>query len=119
MQFAPNDRGHLGAVFAWGGGTGTTNRFPGTGALVEDDYGRTHSYWLPGISNACTSTGGLFRWGDYLTVRPYHPADRVWVGTGFRNVGGGPCVAGGFSEPRNVVFGRGRDTAAYTRWNTK
>lgn len=113
MSWAPNDRGHLGGTFAYGGGTSTAF-FPGTGMLAIDDFGTTIKY-IAGISNACASSGITARWGDYLTIRPYHPADLVWIATAMRNVNGGPC-GGGWSEVKNFVFGRERDSQSYHRW---
>lgn len=113
MSWAPNRRGNLGGTFAFGGGTATPF-YPGTGMVVIDDFGTTFKY-INGISNACANNGITARWGDYLTTRPYHPADLVWIATAMRNVNGGPC-GGGYSEVKNFVFGRERDSQAYHRW---
>lgn len=113
MTWSHNARGHIAATFALGGGT-SSNIYPGTGLYVQDDFGPIFSY-QGGASNACTS-GGLYRWGDYLTVRPYYPAGIVWIATAMRNVAGGPCTAGGYSEVRNIIFGRERDANSYHRW---
>ena len=113
MSWAPNGRGNLGATFAFGGGNASTYWFPGSAQLILDDHGQTINY-VPGGSNACAS-GGIYRWGDYLTIRPAHPGDLAWVATGMRNINGGPC-GGGYSEIHNYVFGRERDRESYKRW---
>ncbi|HEY3248485.1 MAG TPA: hypothetical protein VGK88_09380 [bacterium] len=119
LDIAPNARGDIGYVFAWGGGTGTTHYFPGTAVGIDDQYSPsqpwTNDFVLPGVKNPCTY-GGLYRWGDYLTARPLDPAADVWVATGYtiRNVN---CPnSGWFAQPYNVVFGRERDTNSYNRW---
>jgi hypothetical protein len=115
MAWSPNARGHLAATFALGGGT-SSPIYPGTGLYVQDDYGPIFNY-AGGASNACLSgNSGFYRWGDYLTVRPFYPAGIVWIAVAMRNVAGGPCTFGGYSEVRNKIFGRERDANSYHRW---
>lgn len=123
-DMAPDNRGHIGAVFAWGGGTGTTHFFPGSAFMIDDDVSPVAFNWatvlyLSGAGNACLNTQDkLRRWGDYLTVRPWEPSRNVWLGTGFRlTANAGACnVNTPAVEVHNIVFGRGSDSASYTRW---
>ncbi len=127
MQLAPNARGHIGGVFAWGGGTSDSTFYPGAGVLIDDDYSPnqpwSYSYYLSGVGNTCqyqdTNGALLWRWGDYLTVRPLNPASDVWVGTGYAIKGANCGSTGWKAQPHNVVFGRGRDNNSYFRWDGK
>jgi hypothetical protein len=127
LQFAslsPNARGDLAMNVAWGGqAVGGTAYYPSGGVLIQDDYSPAQPWqrrdYVRGVGNACTSTGGLYRWGDYLTVRPSYPAGFVWVAAGYAIKGNHCGSAGWFSEPHNVVFGRFRDAGSYDRWRTK
>lgn len=126
LSLSPNNDSAIGGTFAWGGGTGTTNYYPGGGLLLNDDYttdvGNTWtngiSYFLYGAGNPCTSSG-LYRWGDYLTVRPFYPAGYAFIAANFAIKGANCGSAGSFSEPHNVVFGRGRDAPEYDRWKNQ
>jgi hypothetical protein len=116
--FSPNNNGDIGGAFSWGGGTATTHYYPGTGYLIDDDFSPSQpwalDYQIWGAGNTCTY-GGIYRWGDYLTTRPDYPAGYAWIGTGWAIKGGNCGASGAFSEPHNVVFGRGRDV--HGRWN--
>lgn len=127
LSLSPNNDGAIGGNFAYGGGTGATNYYPGGALLILDDYttdvGNTWSlglnFFLPGEGNTCKYTSGLgplYRWGDYLTVRPYYPAGYAFVAGNWAYKGGNCGSAGAFSEPHNVIFGRGRDKPEYDRW---
>ena len=119
LALAPNSRGHVGGSYSWGGGTGTTHYYPGSATLVEDDVSPnqpwTNDFWQSGAGNTCTY-GGLYRWGDYLTVRPNDAADTTWVGTGFREIRS--CgTTGSYTQPTLIFFGRTRDTGDFNRWH--
>jgi len=121
--FAPNANGDIGGAFSWGGGTsGGSDYYPGTGYLIDDDFSPNQPwsevYQIWGAGNTCTY-GGINRWGDYLTTRPDYPAGYAWIGTGWAIKGGNCGSNGAYSEPHNVVFGRGRDASDVGRWNKK
>ena len=94
--------------------------------LLNDDYttdvGNTWangiSFFLYGAGNPCTSNG-LYRWGDYLTVHPFYPAGYAFIAANFAIKGANCGSAGSYSEPHNVIFGRGRDLAEYNRWKNQ
>jgi hypothetical protein len=110
LSLAPNGMGDVGGSFAWGGGTGTDHFYPGGAVMIEDPVTPTApwdtNFFLPGAGNPCTSTGGLRRWGDYLTTRPNQPLGTQWAATNYAFQGGDCGLIGSFSEPHNVVFGR-------------
>ena len=129
MQFlsiSPNNDGSIGGTFSWGGGTGTTNYYPGGALLLNDDYttdvgnswANGISFFLNGGGNPCTSQG-FYRWGDYLTTRPYYPAGYAFIAANYAIKGANCGSAGWYSEPHNVIFGRGRDQAQYDRWKNQ
>jgi hypothetical protein len=124
-ELAPDARGHIGWVSAWGGGDPAISCcfFPGTAILINDDYAQAQPWDLNfvqfGAGNPCLNTDGLRRWGDYLSVRPYSPARYVWLATGFAMlVNAGACNAdhGNNVQVKNVVFGRERDIEAWKRF---
>ncbi len=123
LSISPNNDGAIGGSFAYGGGSGTSNYYPSGALLLNDDYTTSQgnvwtngiSYLVTGTGNACTSQG-LYRWGDYLTVRPFYPAGYAFIGTSYAIKGNNCGSAGWYSEPHNVIFGRGRDQAEYDRW---
>jgi hypothetical protein len=127
LQVGPNAHGYIGGSFAWGGGTGTTHYYPGAGVLIADDVTPTQpwssSYYLPGSGNTCQYNFGTaahpdrqWRWGDYLTVRPFYPVGNAWVATGYAIKGANCGSTGWYAEPHNVIFGRGRDAGSVYRW---
>jgi len=132
LSLTPNARGHIGGTFAWGGGTGPGNFYPGTGIFIEDDIAPaqpwSYDYYLWGQGNTCQFNDNgtlLYRWGDYLTVRPFAPASDVWAAAGYavkgadcgsRDTFGNPLWR---SEPHYVVFGRERERGSYERWKSK
>ncbi len=122
-DMAPDARGHIGEVWAWGGGTGTTHYFPGSGFTINDDLSPTQpwnfSLYLRGAGNACLNTSdNTRRWGDYLTIRPWEPSRNAWLATGFRATANlGACNTNQPAvEVHNIVFGRSGDVASYNRW---
>lgn len=106
MSMAPNNAGRVGSTFAWGGGTGTTHYYPG--AAVNNSpasaIDTSPNFYLWGAGNTCTSTGGLYRWGDYLTVRTYKANPAQWVAAGYAMTGGNCGAAGAWPQPHNVLF---------------
>jgi hypothetical protein len=121
-DMAVDARGHVGMVFAWGGGSGTSSFYPGSGIVLNDDLAQvqpwSYSFYQPGSGNPCLNAAdGYRRWGDYLTVRAWTPSKFVFIGTGFAlNANAGSCNATANVAVKNVVFGRVRDTRSYTRW---
>lgn len=123
-DLAPDARGHVGMVFAWGGGTDTSHYYPAAGVMVDDDISPAqpwaYSFLTNGAGNPCLNSDGTRRWGDYLTVRPYEPSRYGWIAATFRlTANAGSCGATAPVNVRNVVFGRERDRQAYARWSTK
>lgn len=125
-DIAPDARGHLGVVFAWGGGTGTNNYYPGVGYAVDDDLSLPNvfdtSFAVNGSGNACINSNVdlKYRWGDYLTVKPMYPARSVWVASGFYMASNCTQYSNTINSSVRVVnqvFGRTRDQwGGYTRW---
>jgi hypothetical protein len=105
MSLAPNNQGQVGSEFAWGGGTNGTRYYPG--AAVNNSSATSIStspnYYLWGSGNTCTY-GGLYRWGDYLTVRTYKPNPNLWIGGGYAMTGGNCGAAGAYPQPHNILF---------------
>lgn len=126
LSISPNNDGAIGGTFNWGGGTGTTNHYPGGGLLLLDDYTTSvGNAWTNGINlflsgggNPCTSQG-FYRWGDFLTARPFYPAGYAFIAGNYAIKGANCGTTGSFAEPHNVVFGRGRDQAEYDRWKNQ
>lgn len=105
MSMAPNSAGRVGNTFAWGGGTGTTHYYPG--AAVNNSPANAidtvPNYYLWGGGNTCATAAGLYRWGDYLTVRTYKANPTQWIAAGYAMTT--HCgTAGAYSEPHNVHF---------------
>jgi hypothetical protein len=119
-DMAPDSRGHIGMVWAFGGGT--SNTFPGAGVLIDDDLSPNQpwdvSFFLSGAGNPCLNTAdNRRRWGDYLTVRPWSPTRYLWVATAFSlAANAGSCSSTASVNVANIVFGHSRDSVAYTRW---
>jgi hypothetical protein len=124
-DMAPDRRGHIGMVWAWGGGTESLVYYPGGGYLIEDDLAPfqpwDYNFLIYGSGNPCLNIAdNMYRWGDYLTVRPYHPADVGWLGTVFSlRSDAGSCTSPAAVNVYNLVFGQARDLAAYKRWAGK
>lgn len=101
-SMAPNSLGNVGLEFAWGGGTGTTHYYPGSAVNSESATGvdTSPNYYLWGGGNTCTY-GGLYRWGDYLTVRNYLASPTQWIAGGYAMTA--DCGTG-YAAPYNVEF---------------
>lgn len=95
----PNNRGDIGIDFFIGGGGINPNHIVG----IDDDYTGYNQY---NFRTTNWGTNGSLEWGDYIRVRPYIPASKLWVATGFTQQGG---TTGGFTDPRYIIFGRERD----------
>ena len=124
-DMAPNAQGHVGIVWAWGGGSGATNYYPGYGFTLDDDVSQIQpwtSSFVFGAGNPCLNTAdGLRRWGDYLSIHALSPSKLTWIASGFRMNGATNCATGSSVpqvETKVFVFGRNRDTPAYTRGTT-
>lgn len=105
----------MGLEFAWGGGTGTTHNYPGSGINTQaaNAIDTSPNYYLWGT---CTYSG-LPRWGDYLTVRTYQADPTRWVAAGYAMKDGNCGVTGAYSEPHNVLFSwRQRIPGRASRW---
>jgi hypothetical protein len=105
MAMAPNNAGRFGNTFVWGGGTGTTHYYPGAGVNNNPNNGLDVSpnYYLWGDGNPCTY-GGLYRWGDYVTVRDYQANPSQWIAGGYTMRGGSCGGTGVYAEPHNILF---------------
>lgn len=105
MTMAPNSQGLVGSEFAWGGGTGTTDYYPGTAAnsSAANAINTSPNYYLWGSGNTCQYSG-LWRWGDYLTVRTYKANPTQWIGGGYAMAGGNCGAAGAYAAPHNIQF---------------
>jgi len=105
LSLAPNAQGNVGSEFAWGGGTNGTHYYPG--AAIETSTATTintnPNYYLYGSGNTCTY-GGLYRWGDYLTVRTYRANANEYIGAGYAMTGGNCGSSGAYPQPHNVLF---------------
>lgn len=118
---APDYRGHVGMAFSWGGGTGTSHYYPGSGVMIDDDISPSqpwaYSFYQNGAGNPCLNTDGLRRWGDYLDIHPFYPSGYGWVASGYAlGANAGACNTTANVSVANVSFGRVRDKNAYTRW---
>jgi len=120
---APDERGHIGYIDTFGGGTGKSRYFPGSMIGVFDDITPTSptvDYFLPGKGNACPDSPQTPQegdWGDYLTIRGWQHADGVWIATAMarRNNNEADCLTWTPMTIKNIVFGRERDRHSYER----
>ncbi len=101
-----NDRGHLGGMMAFGGGSNHAN----AAAWIVDDFSSPAFPNITGME-VLTVTQGTNgpaddEWGDYLTTRRMVPYGNTWAGSGFMQSGGS---ADGNATPRYIWFGRERD----------
>lgn len=108
---APNARGDVGLSLFWG--HPSFGFAPSTLACIDDDFNGAPPGWeclaLRNGTNGPSNNG----WGDYVAVRPAHPATFGWQATSFTLQGG---KTGNFVEPLNFIFGRERDLNEYLRW---
>ncbi len=106
---ASAQRGYVGGVFTYGGGTGTGGSamdfYPANGFLIEDPDTPT----APWSTDLFVGTGNLGTWANTNTARAWAPDGLHWIAAGE----GGSMAA---IVPYLVVFGRGRDHNAYLRW---
>lgn len=105
MSLATNAQTQVGGEFVWGGGTGNTHFYPGAAVNTSGatSISLNPNYYLWGAGNTCTFKG-LYRWGDYLTVRTYWADPNFWIGAGYAMVNGDCGSAKAFPQPRNIVF---------------
>jgi hypothetical protein len=120
---ASDSRGHLGLTGIFGGGVAAgTDYYPGTFVSLTDDVTPsqpwTYAYPVLGNGNACTA-GGLYRYGDYMTVRPYRPASTgVFLAYNYVLTGdAGDCGNTAPVQLNETGFLRRRDLSGATRWN--
>ncbi|MGH6923101.1 MAG: hypothetical protein ACRED5_04960 [Propylenella sp.] len=110
---APNQRGDLGISVAFG----STDTHVSSMVCAEDDFSIDPPGWTSCLTVRTGAHGPASQhWGDFLRVRPAHPADNNWVATGF-TLQSGPGT--GNTEPRHIVFGRQRDAFEFHRWYTR
>ncbi|MEV7691465.1 hypothetical protein [Streptomyces bungoensis] len=118
---APDERGRIGYIDTFGGGTGTTHYFPGAMIGVFDDItpvSPTVDYFLRGKGNACAPNVEVPQegeWGDYLTIRGWQHTGGVWIATAMARKDNDPaqCLTWTPMTIKNIVFGRERDRRAY------
>jgi hypothetical protein len=105
LSLAPNTAGRVGGTFAWGGGTGSTHYYPGAAVWSSalTSVATDPHYYLWGAGNTGLYNG-LYRWGDYLTVRTYKADTTKWIAAGYAIKGGNWGSAGAWAEPHNVLF---------------
>lgn len=123
QAIAPDRRGHVALIAAYGGGTGAAHYYPGAMIAVSDDVSPlspTVAYVLPGRGNACSYDPDApyqGTWGDYLTIRSWHSGAGVWLATAFARASATPvtCDAVVPMTIKNIVFGRERDRRSYER----
>ena len=119
---APDERGNIGYLDAFGGGTGNTDYFPGAMIAIFDDItplSPTVDYFLRGRGNACPDSPDTPEegdWGDYLTIRGLHHGG-AWIATAMarRDNNSAECQTWTPMTIKNTVFGRARDRHAYER----
>ena len=109
-----NKRGDLGVVFHYGSGASQT---PSVGFAIADDYTAAPPgfvFYTVRTSNARPSDNV---WGDYNTVRRFHPVETMWVAGSHYIAGSTNCT--NCSSPVYFAFGRARDRNAWTYWRGK
>ena len=109
-----NKRGDLGVVFHYGSGASQT---PSVGFAIADDYTAAPPgfvFYTVRTSNARPRDNV---WGDYNTVRRFHPVETTWVAGSHYIAGSTTCT--NCSSPVFFAFGRARDRNAWTYWRGK
>jgi hypothetical protein len=105
---SPDAKGYVGCSMSWGGGTGSTDYFPGGLIVIQDGINPTqpwaYSFNLFGNGNATA-------WGDYQVSQPFEPDVGPWITTEWAVNGSGAVV------PHVVIWGRGHDYG-YARYKT-
>ncbi|WP_431964443.1 hypothetical protein [Actinacidiphila sp. bgisy160] len=120
---APDERGNIGYIDTFGGGTGNRHYFPGAAIAVFDDitpFPPAVDYFLPGKGNACPSESQTPQegdWGDYLTIRGWHRGGGLWIATAMARKDNNPadCATATPMTIKNIVFGRERARHVYER----
>lgn len=108
-SMAPNLDGQIGGEWAFGGGaSGGSDYYPGA-AVWDAPPGLwsavpVPNYYLYGAGNTCTYSG-LYRYGDYLTVRASQNKANEWIGAGYAILGANCGSTGWYADPHNVLFG--------------
>ena len=105
-SFAANFRGFIGGEVSIGGGIGGTHIYPGAMIIIYDPTSPTP----PFATSRDGGVGNATEWGDYMTVRPVFPSAFAWIAA-FWDVDGTSTPDVG-----EVIFDRGRDHNAYSRW---
>ncbi|HYY57508.1 MAG TPA: hypothetical protein VE842_09250 [Pyrinomonadaceae bacterium] len=110
---APNIRGDLGiALLAAGGSIG----YPRFWVGIDDGYNGVPPGWelyhIVSSTNWGKTGTGKEGAGDYLRVRQFSPVGSIWTASGYYGFGSTVAYKGKF-----VVFGRGREQRAFSRWN--
>jgi hypothetical protein len=105
LSLSPNSAGRVGGVFAWGGGRGRAHYYPGAATYSTGSRTVTTvaNFFLRGGGNPCRSHG-LYRWGDYLTVRTFKANRSHWIGGVYAMKGGNCGSTTAYAEPHNVLF---------------
>jgi hypothetical protein len=110
----------------YGGGTGTSHIYPSGAVGLEDDITPNQPWTLVanagGAGNPCIDTlnGNLYRYGDYMTVRPLRPTNLFFIAMNYiLAADAGACgTATNAAQPHQAIFGRARDVpGANSRWN--
>jgi hypothetical protein len=104
---SPNVNGDLGiGVFGLGGGS-----YPNFYLGIDDGFNGVPPGWE--IATGATSSSWTSNnMGDYVRVRTFEPLGTFWTASAYNyNLGA--------YNPKYVVFGRARDTAAWLRWHDK
>jgi len=121
-SMATDARGHVGMTSVFGGGTGTSHNFVSGSVFLDDDVTPNQPWtWAvnaTGAGNACTDSG-FFRYGDYMTTRPYRPTNLLFMGMNYvLSADAGTCGTPTTAvQPHQAIFGRARDTpGALSRW---
>ena len=120
MSLSTDARGHVGMTTTFGGGTAGSHVYPSTIIALQDDISPNQAWAeaVPafGTGNTCTYNG-LYRWGDYLTTRPFRPTNLFFVGMSYIVTGADCGQPGSANEPHQTAFGRARDVpGAVSRW---
>ena len=113
-------RGHQGVTMTFGGGTGDS--YPGILVVLIDDVNPTQpwtfDFSVSGAGNPCFTNNGLYRWGDYTSMRPYRPVNTNFLAYNFvLTANAGSCGATAPVQAYEVGFGRARDSRGISRWN--
>ena len=106
---ATNSQNEVGISYMMAGGN--LNPTHVVGILTNDS---THVVVSAGDRGPLDPDSGKGEWGDFLTVRPAHPNDKLFAATGFTMLGAGDG-SNRDATPRFVIFGRASDIAATAR----